>query len=195
MKTGKSLGYLLGSVIAPLLLVSTNAKAGPIITNWDVGSAAIGGGNCTKSDTQLIAVQGQLSVIFDKMGIDLPCGNPTKTIATSCTVAVKVKFNAPGWVELLQQNLVWGWSRKGSDAIGQASLMSSICGSNYVTTTESVFSDLQASYVTEQDYLHFNVPTKECLYVAHIGMAAKKEKTQSCISLRIAGEDVELDVW
>lgn len=198
MKTS-SCASVLVSIVAPLLLASANASAQPVgtvITHWLTSSAVVGGSNCSKADTQIIAWQGQMSIIFSNLGVTLPAGpNSPKTVASSCSVAVPVVFNRPGWLEYLQQDLIWGWARVGGDTQGQTTLRASICGSALTTTTDYAVGAVVASHVTEQDILRLNVPTMSCLYVAHIGVAARKLLDSSSISVHIQGEDIELDVW
>ncbi|MGC4063296.1 MAG: hypothetical protein QM784_01310 [Polyangiaceae bacterium] len=195
-----SLVCALASGAATLLLASANASAlpvvGTVVTRWLTANAVIGGSNCSKADTGIIAWNGQMSIIFSNMGVNLPAGpNSPKTVASSCSVAVPVVFNRPGWLEVLQQDPIWGWARVGGDTQGQATLRASICGSALATTTDYASGTVVASHVTEQDIAQVNIPTMSCLYVAHIGVAARKLLDSSSISVRIQGEDVELDVW
>lgn len=200
MTSLKRTACCIASTIAVTMVCSSaNASLIPVLTSWDTSTAIAGGAGqaCSMEDTEFLAVGGQLSVIFDTMGISLPSGPPgAKTRTTSCTVSIKSTFDQPGVLQFLHASLWWGWAKVGS-AGGQVKMRGKICNSPYSTTTDSVGgTTTDPLHQTEQWISNITVPAvRECLFISHIGLSAWTGDANSTISLAIAGEDIELDVF
>jgi len=186
MKSKLKWNCAFGSSLAIVVVLGANAYAEDAATgSWDLTTGVAVGSACDQSNTGFFSVGGKLMVSFSGLAISLPAAPPgAKTKIVTCNVAVKANFSSPVTSIKTHEDLSWKCTKSGNSG-GALGLASRMCGVSNLTFARCGQNLNQViSVVTPA--------VSECLYVAHIGMAAWTKDADSSIVL--VGENVQLDV-
>jgi hypothetical protein len=195
------------AAVAALAMVSSHAEAeasGEI--EWDVDHGIAGGSACNAqgpfADTWFIAVEGELSVVFSRMGVDLTPSTSANTQVHSCLVRIPIIIDENVAITGIKQKLIWGYSKDlGTEA--EVSSKANFLGMPATPIKEYIGAGVQGVVSEKESSVFDAFPVWEGLFCTgepvegmfrmNIAVAARRANTNQDISVRIAGEDVRAE--